>query len=294
MRIGQKVALAGMIVSSGLAVVKIVTGLMAASTSVVADGLESAGDVLASGFVFLGLTLAAKPPDSDHPYGHGRAETLTGLLVGLMLVAAGIAISFHALRLVGKPSLPPAAYAVWPLIASIAIKAVLSGVKYRIGKAIGSAALAADAWNDAVDIVSGFAALAAVSLTLYDPQTFLAADHYGGFAVGVIVIFTGLRVARDTGLQLMDTMPDARMMRTIRDVAQKVSGVEGVEKCFARKTGLQYHVDLHLEVDPDISVRSSHDIAERVRQRIRQDVDWVADVLVHVEPSPRNQRMNGM
>jgi cation diffusion facilitator family transporter len=294
MRIGQKVALAGMIVSSGLAVVKIVTGLMAGSTSVVADGLESAGDVFASGFVFLGLTLAAKPADSDHPYGHGRAETLTGLLVGLMLVGAGIAISFHALQLVGEPSLPPAAYAVWPLIGSVAVKAVMSAVKYRIGKAIGSAALAADAWNDGVDIVSGFAALAAVSLTLYDPQRFLAADHYGGFAVGVIVIFTGLRVARDSGLQLMDTMPSEPMMRTIREVAHKVSGVEGVEKCFARKTGLQYHVDLHLEVDPDISVRSSHDIAERVRQRIRKDLDWVADVLVHVEPSPRNHRMNGM
>lgn len=294
MQIGQKVALAGMIVSSGLAVVKIVTGLMAGSTSVVADGLESAGDVLASGLVFLGLTLAAKPADSDHPYGHGRAETLTGLLVGLMLLGAGFAISFHALQLVGESNLPPAAYAVWPLLASIAVKAVLSGFKYRVGKTIGSAALAADAWNDAVDIVSGLAALAAVGLTLYDPQRFLSADRYGGFAVGVIVIFTGLRVARDTALQLMDTMPDARMMGAIREVAHKVSGVEGVEKCFARKTGLRYHVDLHLEVDPDISVRSSHDIAERVRQRIRHDIDWVADVLVHVEPSPRNHRMNGM
>ncbi|HLN03754.1 MAG TPA: cation diffusion facilitator family transporter [Bryobacteraceae bacterium] len=294
MRIGQKVALAGIAVSSGLALVKVVTGFVAGSTSVVASGLESAGDVLASGLVFLGLTLAAKPADSDHPYGHGRAETLTGLLVGLMLVGAGFAISFHSLMLVGEPHLPPAAYAIWPLIASIAIKSVLSATKYRVGKAIGSAALAADAWNDAVDIVSGLAALAAVGLTLYDPQRFLAADVYGGFAVGLIVIFTGLRVARDTGLQLMDTMPDRRMMQTIRDVAQKVSGVEGVEKCFARKTGLQYHVDLHLEVDPDITVRSSHDIAERVRQQIRHDVDWVADVLVHVEPSPRNHRMNGM
>jgi len=294
MRIGQKVALAGIAVSSGLAVVKIVTGLLAGSTSVVADGLESAGDVLASGLVFLGLTVAAKPADSDHPYGHGRAETLMGLLVGLMLLSTGFAISFHALTLVGEPHSPPAAYAIWPLIASIAVKSVLSGTKYRIGKAIGSAALAADAWNDGVDIVSGLAALAAVSLTLYSPQRFLAADVYGGFAVGLIVIFTGLRVARDTGLQLMDTMPSQRMMQTIRDVAQKVSGVEGVEKCFARKTGLQYHVDLHLEVDPDITVRSSHDIAERVRQRIRKDVDWVADVLVHVEPSPRNHRMNGM
>ena len=294
MRIGQKVALVSMIVSAALAVLKIVTGVMAGSTSVVADGLESAGDVLASGLVFLGLTLAAKPPDWNHPYGHGRAEILTGLLVGLMLLAAGFAISFHALLLVGAAQQPPASYAIVPLIASIGIKSVMASVKYRFGKKIGSAALAADAWNDAVDIISGIAALTAVSLTLYDPERFLAADLYGGFAVGVIVIFTGLRVTRDTGLQLMDTMPDERMMRTIREVAQQVSGVEGVEKCFARKTGLQYHVDLHLEVDPEITVRSSHDIAEQVRNRIRRDLPWVADVLVHVEPSPRDQRKNGM
>jgi divalent metal cation (Fe/Co/Zn/Cd) transporter len=108
------------------------------------------------------------------------------------------------------------------------------------------------------------------------------------------VILTGLRVTRDTALQLMDTMPSERMMRTIRNVAQQVAGVEGVEKCFARKTGLQYHVDLHLEVDPDITVRSSHDIAEQVRNRIRRDVAWVADVLVHVEPSPNHHRKPGM
>jgi len=293
MRIGQRVALGGMIVSGGLAVVKIVTGLMAGSTSVVADGLESAGDVLASGLVFLGLTLAAKPADWNHPYGHGRAETLTGLLVGLMLFGAGIVIAFHALVLAGEAHRPPAAYAVWPLIASIGIKSILCGVKFRFGHKIGSAALAADAWNDAVDIISGFTALSAVGLTLYEPARFLAADRYGGFAVGLIVIFTGLRVTRDTALQLMDTMPSERMMRTIRNVAQQVTGVEGVEKCFARKTGLQYHVDLHLEVDPEITVRSSHDIAEQVRNRIRRDVDWVADVLVHVEPSPNHHRKPG-
>ncbi len=287
MRIGQKVALGGMIVSAGLAVTKIVVGLMAGSTSVVADGLESAGDVFASGLVFLGLTVAARPPDSNHPYGHGRAETLTGLMVGLMLVGAGLAISIHSLLLAGAVHAPPAAYAIWPLIASICIKIALSGVKFHFGRKIGSAALAADGWNDAVDILSGLAALTAVSLTLYNPQQFLAADHYGGFAVGLIVVFTGLRVARDTGLQLMDTMPDERRMHTIREVAQQVEGVEGVEKCFARKTGFQYHVDLHLEVDPEITVRSSHDIAEQVRNRIRDRLDWVADVLVHVEPSPR-------
>lgn len=283
-----------MAVSGGLAAVKILAGVMAGSTSVVADGLESAGDVFASGLVFLGLTLAAKPADSNHPYGHGRAETLTGLLVGLLLIVAGLIISLHALLQVGEIHTPPASYAVWPVIAAVIIKTFMAGTKHHLGKKIGSAALAADAWNDAVDIVSGLAALVAVSLTIYDPSRFLAADHYGGFAVGLIVIFTGLRVSRDTVLQLMDTMPDERLMNNIREVAHRVSGVEGVEKCFARKTGLQYHVDLHLEVDPEITVRSSHHIAEQVRERIRQDLHWVADVLVHVEPSPRDQRRNGI
>src|SRR5437870_2869635 len=141
MRIGQKIALGGMIVSALLAIVKIITGLMASSTSLVADGLESAGDVLASGLVFLGLTLAAKPADWNHPYGHGRAETLTGFMVGLLLVTAGIGISIHALLVVGAAHTPPAAYAIWPLIGSICIKGALFGLKYRFGKKIGSAAL---------------------------------------------------------------------------------------------------------------------------------------------------------
>jgi len=149
----------------------------------------------------------------------------------------------------------------------------------------------ADATNDGIDVVSGLAALIALSLTLASPVRFLRADHYGAFVVGLIVIFTGARVVRDSGLQLMDTMPDARLMRLIREVAGSVPGVDGVEKCYARKTGLKYHVDLHLEVDPEMTVRDSHDIAQRVREKIREQLHWVADVLVHVEPAPRMERI---
>jgi cation diffusion facilitator family transporter len=149
----------------------------------------------------------------------------------------------------------------------------------------------ADAANDAIDAVSASAALVAVSLTLYNPVRFLHADHYGAFVIGLIVVFTGSRVIRETGMQLMDTMPDPALMKRIREVAGSVSGVDGVEKCFARKTGLQYHVDLHLEVDPQMTVRVSHDIAQAVRERIRGELPWVADVLVHVEPAPQMERV---
>ena len=273
-----------MVGSGLLAVVKITVGLMANSTSVVADGIESAGDVGASMVVLFGLLVAAKPADANHPYGHGRFEILTALAVGILLVATGTGICVRSIDRIDAVHLPPAAYAVWPLIGSIAIKGLLSVVKFRYGRRLRSSALVADAYNDLVDILSACAALIAVGITLYDPRRFLAADHYGGVAVGLIVIYTGLRVIGTAALQLMDTMPDPDRMRQIRQVALAVPGVLGVEKCFARKTGLQHHVDLHLEVDPEMTVRASHEVATQVRMRIKEQLDWIADVLVHVEP----------
>jgi len=291
LQIGQRVALAGMAVSGALAAIKITAGLMGHSTAVVADGLESAADVFASGIVLLGLTLAAKPADWNHPYGHGRLETVTGLFVGFTLATAGLAISANALRLIrtampGAAMPSPAPFVVWPLIGSAVAKSLLSGVKFHYGKKIRSAALVADAWNDSVDILSALAALVAVSFAIVAPHRFMTADHWGAFAVGLIVIFTGMRVTRDTTLQLMDTMPDHESMAKVRHAALTVPGVRGVEKCYARKTGLQYHVDLHLEVDPEITVRQSHEIATQVRIVIKETLPWVADVLVHVEPAP--------
>lgn len=283
-RAGRRVAIASMLISAGLATAKIIVGLRANSTAVVSDGLESAGDVLTSGLVLFGLLIAAKPPDAQHPYGHGRLETLSALVVGMMLIVTGSLISFRSLQRAWEVQHAPAAYAVWPLIASIGIKSAMSLTKWRYGRKIRSAALTADAWHDTVDILSGATALAAVAITLSDPVRFAAADHFGGSAVGLIVIFVGLRVVRDTTLQLMDTMPDAQAMEHIRQVALVVPGALGIEKCYARKTGLQWHVDLHLEVDPAMSVIESHEIATEVRAKIRDQLDWVADVLVHVEP----------
>ena len=283
-RASRIIAVTSMLASAALSAAKIIVGLHANSTAVVSDGLESAGDVLASGLALFGLMVAAKPPDSEHPYGHGRLEILSALVVGMMLTASGSLISFRSLQRAREVQHAPAAYAVWPLVASIAIKSFMSLTKRRYGRKIRSSALLADAWNDTVDILSGATALAALGITLYDPVKFVAADHLGGAAVGIIVIFLGVRVVRDTTLQLIDTMPDPAALESIRQVALNVPGALGIEKCYARKTGLQWHVDLHLEVEPAMSVYESHEIATQVRIRIREELDWVADVLVHVEP----------
>lgn len=281
-RLARHIALASMAVSGTLGVLKIVVGIAAGSVSLVSDGFESAADFFTSGLVLLGLWVAAKPPDEDHPYGHGRFETLTGLAVGLILVATGSAISIHAIEQHGAES-SPALYAIWPLIASILAKFILGAAKFRIGRRSGSSGLSADAFNDSVDVLSGVVALIAIWISIYG-RDLTVADRYGGFVIGLIVIFLGLRVVRETVLHLMDTMPDEAQVSEIRAAALSVDGARGIEKCFARKTGLRYHVDLHLEVDPELTVRESHEIARHVKNTIKTRLDWVEDVLVHVEP----------
>ena len=283
-QVSRRVALTGMVVSAMLAAAKIIIGSKAHSTAVVSDGFESAADVLASGLVLMGLVLAARPPDAEHPYGHGRVETLAALAVGIILAISGALISAHAVQGIGESEIPPAAFALWPAAASIVIKSIMALTKRRYARKIRSTALKADAWNDGVDVLSGTVAVAGLGLEVISPNAFAFADELGGALVGLIVIFLGVRVVRDTTMQLIDTMPDAESMVRIREVALSVPGARGIEKCFARKTGLKWHVDLHLEVDPDMSVYESHELATQVRIRIKETLDWVADVLVHVEP----------
>jgi cation diffusion facilitator family transporter len=284
-RTAHRVVLVGIGVSCILAFGNIVVGLLTRSTSVVATGFEFAGDVLASSIVLVGMRAAARPADENHPYGHGRFETLAAFGVGAILAMAGVMICFQSLQAIGAQHGPPGRNAALVLLAAIAMRGVMSVVKFRVGRRIRSAALIADAWNDSVDILSALAALTAVVLASYDPVRFLAADHYGGFAVGIIVIITGVRVLRDASLELADTMPPSELTEAARAVSAAVPGVLGVEKLFARKTGLQYHVDVHIEVDPAMTVVASHEVAARVRATLQRELPWVADVLVHVEPA---------
>jgi cation diffusion facilitator family transporter len=230
------------------------------------------------------MTLASKPADKEHPYGHGRIELLSGLAVGLILAAGGIGICYRSLQSVTEVQAPPRAYSAYPLIFAILVRSVMSVIKFRVGRGIGSVSVIADAWNDAVDVLSAVAALCALALTFFNPSKFLMADHYGGFAVGLFVIYTGLRVLRDASLDLIDTMPPTTLIEKVRATAMRVHGVVGVEKAFGRKIGLQHQLDLHLEVDPTISVSVAHEIAANVRARIRADLPEIADVLVHIEP----------
>ena len=279
-----RLALISIVASGALSLLNLTVGWVGRSTSVTAAGVEFAGDVFASGVVLFGTMLAARPADEDHPYGHGRIEILAALMVGVLLSFGGAAICVRSLQKVADLHAPPEPYTMWPLAAAVIVKSFLATAKFRVGRRLGSGALVADAWNDAVDIVAAMAAMGALLLTFSDPVRFLAADHYGGFAVGLVVIYTGLRVIRDASLELIDTMPPPRVLDEIRREARAHADVWAVEKIWARKTGLRYHVDLHLQVDPAMTVAASHEVAAQVRRRIRENLPSVADVLVHVEP----------
>jgi cation diffusion facilitator family transporter len=284
-RAGRRLALWSVVAGLSLAILKVVVGLAAHSTAVVSDGCEAAADVVSSGIVFAGLRLASRPPDENHPYGHGRYETLASLAVGGILVFTGLIIGWRSFVSMSRPA-NLRLFAIYPLLIAIVVKVVLALQKRRAARKISSAALAADAWHDVTDLISTLVALIAVSISLWDPDRFHDADHVGGILIGVIIIFVGFRLIRTTAEQLTDAMPDERLMRQIRAVALAVPGAGGIEKCFARRTGFRYHVDLHLEVDPELTVRESHEIAMKVKISIKEHLGWVADVLVHVEPAP--------
>jgi len=283
-QLARRLAFAGLAVSLVLAVLKITIGLAAHSAATVADGVESSADVLASGLLILGLTIAARPADNNHPYGHGRFEILTGLAIGAMLCLTGISIGYHSYQQIGAAAGPPSTFAIWPLLISLLAKGALSYYKLRISRRIQSGALAADGKNDFVDVISSCTALAALALTLSDPVRFANADPIGGVLVGGIVFFLGLQVMWETSEQLVDTMPSEATLAELREVARSVPGVEEVEKIHARKTGLRWHVDLHIHVDPLMTVRDSHIVAGKVKTALRTRLDWIENVLVHVEP----------
>ena len=281
---GRRIALSSVILGLLLATAKIWVGYVAHSAAVVSDGLESCGDVFSSAIVYAGLSLASKPPDYEHPYGHGRYETLAGLVVGAMLLLAGVAIFWNGVTHVGQGHALPW-FVLYPLFAAAFLKSCLAAAKIGVARRIKSMALGADAIHDVTDLLSTGVALVSVGLVLLDPARFDWADGVGGMIIGVIVFFLSISVVKRTVDQLLDTMPESERLEEIRTVAMSVPGALGIEKCFARRTGLRYHVDLHLEVDPELTVSASHGIATSVRIQIRERLPWVADVLVHVEPS---------
>lgn len=281
---GRRASTISMALNGGLAVVKLVAGVTGHSFALVADAVESLGDIFSSAIVWGGLVIASKPADADHPYGHGKAEPLAALAVALMLIGAAAGISLHSIQGIRGAHEAPAGYTLVVLLLVIVVKECMYRYESRTGARIGSTAVTIDAWHHRSDAITSAAAAVGITIALAGGEGYEVADDWAALAACLVIVANGVRFARTAVGELMDTTPDTTLMDTIQAVARETDGAEHVEKILVRKMGPQLYVDLHLEVDPALSVLQAHGIGHTVKSVIMERRPEVADVLVHVEP----------
>lgn len=284
---GLRVSALGMAAGAVLASVKLVTGLVGNSYALVADAVESFADIVGSAVVWSGLTVSARPPDENHPYGHGKADPLAALAVGLMLLAAAVGIFVQAVREIVTPHHAPEPYTLVVLIGVVVVKEALFRFSSRIGGNLGSTAVLADAWHHRSDALTSLAAGAGIAVCLIGGPSYEAADDLAAILATGVIALNGVRFARRATAELMDVQPEAEFLVALTEAALVVKGVHTVEKVLARKMGTTYLVDMHIEVDATMSVREAHELAHCVKDEIRRRHRNVSDVLVHVEPFAR-------
>lgn len=284
-RTGARVALLGLVINVVLASVKIVAGLVGHAYVLIADGMESALDVAGSLVIWGGLTVAARPPDRTHPYGHGKAEPIAALIVAMCVLAAAIGLAIESVREILTPHHGPAPFTLVVLVVVIVIKEFLFRYVNRIGRDLESTAVQTDAWHHRSDALTSTAAFVGISVALIGGEGWQSADDWAALFACAVIAANGVRLALPAVYEIMDAAPAGKIVGSILDVANSVPGVVEVEKCHARKMGLDYYVDLHVGVDGNISVHEGHEIAHRVKKAIQHSDSRIADVLVHIEPA---------
>jgi cation diffusion facilitator family transporter len=274
----------GLVVNVLLSAAKLAAGLLGGSHALVADACESLTDIFSSIIVWRGVVVAAAPADEDHPYGHGKAEPLAAAVVAgiLMFVAGWIAI--EAMHAIGEPRSAPKIFTLLVLFGVIVVKEGLFRFVSREADLVENAAVRADAWHHRSDAITSVAAATGISLTIFGGQNFAWADDVAAMAAAGVIAWNGWRLLQSTFGDLMDTAPDRAIKNEIRRLAETVPGVARVEKCFVRKMGHQLYADMHVEVDPQMTVLRSHEIAHAVKDIIRAAMPAVRDVLIHIEP----------
>ena len=280
---GLRISLMGLFVNAGLGIVKLLAGLVGRSTALVADAVESFCDVVSSLVVWSGLHIARQPPDRNHPYGHGRAETLSALVVTVMLAGAGIGIAVEAVSQIRNPQVCPAPFTLWVLVFIIATKETMFQLARRTARRTDSSALLADAWHHRSDAITSIVAAGGIAVAVFGGPEYAVADDWAALFASAVILFNAWRIMQPPVQELMDRH-SPEIAAQARAVAQGVPDVQGVEKVFARKIGLQYWVDIHIEVDPQMSVKRAHGVSHAAKDAICAAMPNVQDVLVHIEP----------
>ena len=277
----------GLIVNAVLAVSKLLAGFFGHSSALIADAIESFADIFSSVIVWRALVVASEPADEDHPYGHGKAEPIAAAVVSTFLLLAALVIALQSIRDFFNPKAAPEAYTLWVLLAVILTKELLFRFVAREANDVDSSVVHTDAWHHRSDAITSLAAAIGISLCVFGGPRFIAADDVAAIFAAGIIAWNGWRLLRPALDELMDTAPDPSVTQKIRELAAAVPGVDTVEKCVVRKMGYHFFVDMHVEVDAQMTVKEAHAIAHRVKDSVRGEMPKVSDVLVHIEPNGR-------
>lgn len=283
--IGIKSIRAGIFVNLILAVVKGLVGIFGNSFALIADAIESLADVFTSIIVWLGLKAASKAPDEDHPYGHGRAEPLAGIVVAVSLIAAAILIAIESIHLIMTPHKTPKSYTLIILIVVIIVKELMFRHVEKTANDIGSTAVKGDAWHHRSDAITSLTAAIGITIALIGGDDYASADDWAALIAAVLIVYNAVHIFQPAFHEVMDKAVSDDLLIEIRTLAAQVEGVMEVEKCFVRKSGFEYFVDIHIVVDGDLSVREGHKIGHDVKDFIMMHKPLIYNVLTHVEPN---------
>jgi len=288
-RVVRKTTYVGLGVNLLLAVLKFVGGIAGRSHAVVADAVHSLSDMSTDIIILIGVRYWNKPADDTHPHGHRRVETMVTLGIGIILILVAIELIRDALSAIREGHTHvPGSIALVAACVSLVVKEILYRWSYREGRRVRSSALIANAWHHRSDALSSLPAAIAVGVALIDPGWDFV-DGIGAIAVSLFILQAAFKIVRPAFSKLVDSGASAEDLDRIRYIAARVPGVLSAHKVRTRYVGCsELAVDLHIEVDPELSVREGHDISEIVKQLLIKDGPDVSDVVVHLEPYEGN------
>jgi cation diffusion facilitator family transporter len=268
-----------------LGISKLVGGIVGNSFALIADAINSLGDVVTTIIVLVGLRVAQHPPDEEHPYGHTRAEGIAACTVSTLLIVSALSVGWHALGQIGAEHEVPPVWTMWLAATNVVLTEGLYRYNRRVSKRTGSAAIMANAWDHRSDALSSLAVLIGLAAIRLLGESYGWVDEVTSLVVVAAILWAGVRLFRTSASELMDRQAEPELVENVRALARAVSGVEGVEKLWVRKSGLEYFADIHLQVAPQMPVAEGHRIGHVVKDRLLKEIPALRDVLVHLEPA---------
>ncbi len=284
-RIAIRTVYFSIIGNTSLALLKGLAGVFGNSYALIADAIESTTDIFSSLLVLLGLKYAKRPPDKNHPYGHGKIEPLVTFIVVAFLVTSATIIAYESIQHIQTPHKTPKSWTLIVLGAIIIWKEISFQFVIRKSKETNSSSLKADAWHHRSDSITSLMAFIGISIAIFFGPGFEAADDWAALFASGFILYNSYLIFRPALAEVMDEHLYDELIEEIRVKSMEVHGILGTEKCFVRKAGMRYHVDLHALVDATITVKEGHDLAHELKDHLQKKIPGLGHVLIHIEPT---------